>query len=118
MPHALPTEPSILQLRKLREVKESWAMQHRLAWGRRPHVVQVLLGAEEWIRWYRLRFQSLPSADYVLGPGIRNILLGARVLLDADLDGLDGGTLGTLILDIARYGGWEDLDDDTPLEAA
>ena len=84
---------------------------YRRAWDTdKAGFVLMARGLARYIDSTRDNLSWFIADDGVLGPHVASILVSLRGLLDGELYGLDGGTLWTMLDDMARSAGWESLD--------
>lgn len=97
-----PNDPMLNMTTKLVKHLESCASGMRVA----NPIVSTLAAVALYADTHENRFGSPIGEDYVLGEGIKQILSGVRVLLNGELEGLDGGTLDAMILNLAQAMGF------------
>lgn len=88
-----------------------WQRRHLNAWFKTdsanaiPNMLHALAGYAD---KHAQRFESRLGDDYFLSPPWASMLLNVRTLLNGELDGLDGGTLDGLILDMLALEGFDE----------
>ena len=70
-------------------------------------LIVVLAAVIQYCEDHTSQYGALIGDDYVLGPGVTDILQGVRTLLNGSLGRLDGGLLDGLLLGIAEHYGIE-----------
>jgi hypothetical protein len=87
-----------------------WKTRHDTAW-RVPNrtetpIVNMIRAVDAYITWQEVQYGT-PWRDWVLGPGVGDLLEGIRTLLNGDLGRLDGGTLDAMLVDLAIRTGYD-----------
>ena len=87
-----------------------YGYRHNFKWivDKAP-IARMVDAAAEYADHYHTSYDSKLGHDYVLGPEWEAIIRGIMGLLNGELDGLDGGTVDSLLRDMLRL---EDIEPD------
>lgn len=92
-----------------RKQGEPWARRHADAWAQRVPLAQMICAVGEYIDQHQTRYDSPVSKDGVLGDeGIKPMLQAINTLLNGELNGLDGGTLSTMVCHLIAKAGYKE----------
>ncbi len=101
-----------LSLEKVRDLgtgpsSQSWARRHHGHWQLKGPIPSMILACADYADTHEKRYESRVGDDGVLGTEWESIVRSVRGLLNGELNGLDGGTLDSLLCRMLEAEGFE-----------
>ncbi len=105
--HATLIQESLSVVSEKMAQGQRWARLHARDFDLTHPIVRLITAAADYADTHEKRFGSSIGHDYVLGKDWKRIVIAIRGLLNGELNGLDGGTLDSLLCKMLEAEGFE-----------